>query len=87
MIRTRERIQAVREIKRDIAHTICAAVQARTYREMAELTGLSLPDISDILTMRMKRPMSVDRLLMILIVLGKHPKFTMLNVRSRKAKS
>lgn len=75
MIRTKERLQVIeeiKEIKQTIATEIAREVAGLSQKEVCHKTDLRQPEVSDLLSGKMKR-FTIDRLLMVLIALGRRP--------------
>lgn len=75
MIERPDHIEHLRKIKLDLRAEVLAAFGARTVREIVAATGLHQSDISELRTDSKLNRFSVDRLLLILIALGRRPVF------------
>ena len=80
MVRTKRRIELIAVIKADIAKDITYDVNFNgwTQNEVAALTGLSQGDVSLILGQKNLSKFTIDRLLMVLIIFGHKPTFSVL---------
>lgn len=72
MIRKREYIEAIRNIKLDIISEIRLSAEKLTQRELCKLTGLHQPEVSKMLSGNVEH-FSIDRLLMVLLAMGHKP--------------
>jgi predicted XRE-type DNA-binding protein len=75
MLERPEHIEHLRKIKRELRTEVLAAFGSRTTREIVTATGLHQGDISELRTDSKLNRFSVDRLLLILLMLGCAPAF------------
>ena len=73
MIERPEHVESLRQIKFELRQEVLEAFAAVKIAEITKLTGLHLSDISYLRADNKLNRFSVDRLLLILIMLGRQP--------------